>query len=40
MAAGALPGNTVDMSIYLKRHWNGDGKATPEKYLYDFEGWV
>lgn len=40
MAKGALPDNAYDMAVYLKKHWNGDGKATPEKYLNDFEGWV
>lgn len=40
MAPGALPNNAEDMSIYLKEHWNGDGKATPEKYYNDFIGWL
>ena len=40
MAAGALPGNPADMAIYLKKHWNGDGKATADKYHDDFMGWV
>lgn len=39
MAPGALPGNAKDMSVYLKKHWNGDGKATPKKYYDDFMGW-
>ena len=40
MDKGRLPGNAHDMAIYLKKNWNGDGKATPEKYLNDFAGWV
>ena len=40
MAAGALPSDAEGMSIYLKKHWNGDGKATPDKYLMDYENWV
>ena len=36
----ALPNNAKDMAVYLKKNWNGDGKATPEKYHDDFEGWV
>ena len=40
MAKGALPDNAYDMAVYLKKHWNGNGKATPEKYLNDFAGWV
>jgi hypothetical protein len=40
MAQGALPLNAKDMSVYLKKHWNGDGKATPEKYHNDFLRWV
>ena len=39
MAAGALPKNAADMAIYLKKHWNGDGKATPNKYHFDYDGW-
>ena len=40
MAPGALPDRAADMAVYLKKHWNGDGKATPEKYYNDFIGWV
>lgn len=40
MAPGALPNNEVEMASYLKKHWNGPGKATPEKYLNDYKGWV
>lgn len=40
MAQGALPLNAKDMAVYLKKHWNGDGKATPEKYHNDFLRWV
>ena len=39
MAAGALPSTPFSMAIYLKKHWNGDGKATAEKYLNDFNNW-
>ncbi|QDP63247.1 MAG: hypothetical protein Unbinned1520contig1002_45 [Prokaryotic dsDNA virus sp.] len=39
MAAGALPSDLFDMSEYLKKNWNGPGKATPEKYLHDFMNW-
>tara|TARA_R110002167_G_scaffold104166_3_gene268697 strand:- start:4308 stop:4772 length:465 start_codon:yes stop_codon:yes gene_type:complete len=35
-----LPDNAHDMSVYLKKNWNGDGKATPKEYLNDFAGWV
>ena len=40
MDEGSLPDNAHDMSVYLKKNWNGNGKATPEKYLNDFAGWV
>ena len=40
MAPGALPSNIKNMAIYLKKHWNGDGKATPQKYQDDFMGWI
>lgn len=39
MAAGALPKDPGDMAIYLKKHWNGDGKATATKYHFDYDGW-
>ena len=40
MADGALPGSPEGMAAYLKKHWNGDGKATADKYYDDFMGWV
>ena len=40
MAPGALPGNAEEMARYLKKHWNGDGKATATKYHYDYRNWV
>lgn len=40
MAQGALPGNAEEMARYLKKHWNGDGKATATKYHYDYRNWV
>ena len=40
MAPGALPKDAVGMSAYLKTHWNGGGKATPDKYYNDFMGWT
>ena len=39
MAKGALPDSPPEMAAYLKKHWNGDGKATTEKYLNDFIRW-
>jgi len=39
MASGALPSCEYDMAAYLKKHWNGDGKATADKYLRDYLGW-
>lgn len=39
MAPGALPGNAEDMASYLKKHWNGDGKATATKYHFDYNRW-
>ena len=40
MAKGALPNYAGEMAHYLKKHWNGDGKATATKYHYDFNHWV
>ena len=40
MAPGALPKDASGMSVYLKTHWNGYGKATPKKYYNDFMGWT
>lgn len=39
MASGALPSDPQDMARYLKKHWNGDGKATATKYHYDYMNW-
>ena len=39
MAAGALPKLPEDMAHYLKKHWNGTGRATATKYHYDFMRW-
>lgn len=39
MDADPLPETPAAMAAYLKRFWNGPGKATPEKYLKDWEGW-
>ena len=40
MDKGALPKDPMEMSKYLKVHWNGDGKATPEKYYRDYINWT
>ena len=40
MDDGALPNNPENMAVYLKKHWNGYGKATADKYYNDFIGWV
>lgn len=40
MAKGALPANASDMAVYLKKHWNGNGKSTPIKYHTDFLRWA
>ena len=39
MDPAPLPSTPADMAVYLKRVWNGPGKATPEKYLKDWEIW-
>ncbi len=39
MAPGALPSDAWKMAEYLKVHWNGCGKATPDKYYQDFNNW-
>ena len=39
MAPEKLPDNINDMAHYLKKHWNGDGKATATKYHYDYIKW-
>lgn len=40
MVSEAFPDNAEDMSVYLKKHWNGPGKATPARYHSDFLRWV
>lgn len=40
MDANPLPDTPAAMAAYLKRFWNGPGKATPEKYLKDWESWI
>lgn len=35
-----FPNEFESMAIYLKKYWNGPGKATPEKYRDDFLRWV
>lgn len=35
----ALPSDLVDMSKYLKKHWNGPGRATAQDYLLAYLGW-
>ena len=39
MAPGALPTDAKGMSHYLKKNWNGPGKATAEKYHIDYLNW-
>ncbi len=39
MAPGALPRLSKLMAVYLKKNWNGGGKATPDKYYDDFMRW-
>lgn len=39
MDVNPLPDTPAAMAAYLKRFWNGPGKATPEKYLKDWETW-
>lgn len=39
MVKCALPKDSSEMSRYLKKHWNGDGKATSTKYHSDFMNW-
>lgn len=34
-----IPDTPAALAAYLKRFWNGPGKATPEKYLTDLERW-
>ena len=41
MDTHAIPKSTRGMAEYAKRVWNSElGKATPEKYLHDYELWV
>lgn len=39
MVTEALPHDKGDMSHYLKKHWNGGGKATATKYYFDYINW-
>jgi hypothetical protein len=39
MDPAPLPSDPAEMAAYLKRFWNGPGKATPGKYLNDWEKW-
>ena len=39
MVNEALPSDCEDMARYLKKHWNGNGKATVTKYHADFINW-
>ena len=39
MDPAPLPATPAEMAKYLKKFWNGPGKATPEKYLTDWEAW-
>lgn len=40
MAPGALPKDPGEMARYLKKHWNGNGKATASKYHFDYMNWI
>ena len=40
MFTESFPSEAESMAIYLKKYWNGPGKATPEKYHSDFLRWV
>jgi len=40
MDPGALPSDEFEMAEYLKKNWNGNGKATPTKYHFDFKRWA
>ena len=39
MDKGALPKEPGEMAHYLKKHWNGGGKATATKYHFDYMAW-
>lgn len=39
MVPDVLPKELGKMASYLKKHWNGDGKATATKYHYDYINW-
>lgn len=39
MVSEALPKDPEDMAVYLKKYWNGTGKATASKYFYDYINW-
>ena len=40
MDKNKLPTDIVSMAVYCKSYWNRTGKATPEKYLNDYENWL
>lgn len=40
MDENALPKTIETMADYAKSYWNRTGKATPEKYLNDYNTWV
>jgi len=39
MVPAALPSSPWEMAGYLKKHWNGGGKASTAKYFSDFNTW-
>lgn len=39
MDKNPLPKTTEAMAVYCKSYWNRTGKATPEKYLADYNRW-
>jgi hypothetical protein len=40
MSPGALPDEPFEMAEYLKKNWNGGGKATVTKYHFDYKRWA
>lgn len=40
MDENALPKTIQEMADYAKSYWNRTGKASPEKYLNDYNSWV
>lgn len=39
MVPASIPTEAKLIAHYLKKHWNGPGKATPEKYHIDYTNW-